>query len=385
MKKHLTKASAALSALLLLSSAVFFTGCPASPKDPTDNTPAETTKTDGTTSSGTTTETTTGNGSQTGTTGNNSNAIKLPRTHFVWKIYEENELTEQTEYTFNESSQVLTYNYKNYESDYEKSSQYSYEVLEDNKIKISIYKIKEDNKWLTIDELINERAALYSAVLDICNNPPATYAELQTQLNNIQPLSEEEFYQTIKLFGGKKDDDETTQKSVIASFAQAFPAFFNLSEGATIDNIKAQLKADLLSNYPKQVIFNYNIKENENEAEAKNYPEGAWLELEALFDNAKAWYEQYGNFNNTENSYSSVSTYNIYVNGCDYSGNWDDAYEKFNAKEKSYWDNNLQKTINETDSSVFTVTDNKDGTITLSGDNLTEPLTLSFEGTTYLR
>ena len=261
-------------------------------------------------------------------------------------------------------------------------AEYSYELLGNNKIKVTTTKVKSRGKWSTLEAMAEEYTSLYSEMINLWNNPPSTYSELYESAKAIylsnagdgaSYMSEEEF---LELLGASKDDDASTQAAVIQAYMAAYYAAMGLSEDYTIDDLIADEIANLVSRYPMNAVYTYVFWDKRTYTKA--YPNGVEINFEYQFDNTKPWYNQLGSFYYydydkgasfriyTNNSY-------IYLNSTEYNGKWDKNHTTFTATSDG--DNNSL-------SSPFsiTVTDNKDGTITISGGILTESVVLEFQG-----
>ncbi len=261
-------------------------------------------------------------------------------------------------------------------------TQYSYEVLGNHKIKVTATKVKSRGKWSTLDEMVEEYTTMYTGMMNLMTNPPSTYSELYNTAKVIYEsmggdtegyLSKEEF---LKLIGASEDDDAAKQAQVIDDYMSAYTEEMGLSETYTIDDLIADEIENILSRYPKNAVYSYVFWNHKDDTEA--YPNGVSIGFECQFDNTQPWYKQIGSFYyyDSEN-YTYGRIYprqsNIYLNGIEYNGKWDKNYTTFTA------------TLDEDDkplSSPFsiTVTDNKDGTVSISGGILTKNVILTFEG-----
>ncbi|BDC92477.1 immunoglobulin-like domain-containing protein [Treponema bryantii] len=261
-------------------------------------------------------------------------------------------------------------------------AEYSYELLENYKIRVTTTKIKSRGKWSTLEAMAEEYTSLYSEMINLMNNPPSTYSELYETAKAIylsnagegaSYMSEEEF---LEMLGASKDDDAATQAAVIQTYMAAYYAAMGLSEDYTIDDLIADEIEDLLSRYPKNAVYTYRFWDKRNYTKA--YPNGVEINFEYQFDNTKPWYNQLGSFyyydydkNSSFRIYPRTSY--IYINSTEYKGKWDKKHTVFTAT----YDAN-EKPL----SSPFsiTVTDNKDGTVTISGGILTASVNLAFQG-----
>ena len=261
-------------------------------------------------------------------------------------------------------------------------SEYSYELLGNHKIKVTTTKVKSRGKWSTLEAMAEEYTSLYSEMINLMNNPPATYSELYESAKAIylstagegaSYMTEEQF---LEMLGASKDDDAAKQAEVIKAYMSAYTDAMGLSEEYTIEDLIADEIANLLSRYPKNAVYSYDFWNHKDNPES--YPNGVSIGFEYQFDNTKPWYNQFGSFYYYDSvNYSSFRIYpkesNIYLNDTRYKGSWDKNYTTFTATS-----DNDGKPL----SSPFTitVTDNKDGTVTISGGILTASVNLAFQG-----
>lgn len=291
--------------------------------------------------------------------------------------YSSGELQQTETIIFNPDTKTLTK--EESWTDYgDSGTQYSYEVLGNHKIKVTTTKVKSRGKWSTLEEMAEEYTSMFSEMIKLMKNPPSTYSELYESAKAIAGegasyMTEEQF---LEMLGASEDDDAAKQAQIIDDYMSAYTEKMGLSETYTIDDLIADEIENILSRYPKNAVYSYQFwdqKEN-----TKSYPNGAWINIEYQFDNTKPWYNQIGRFyyfdNNTYDSFTvySQSSY-IDIKGEEYNGKWDKNYTTFTATSDSN-DNPLSKTFS------ITVTDNKDGTVTISGGILTEPVKLNFKG-----
>lgn len=291
--------------------------------------------------------------------------------------YSSGELQQTETIIFNPSTKTLTREVRWIGSE-DFGTQYSYEVLGNHKIKVTTTKVKSRGKWSTLDEMVEEYTSMYTEMIKLMKNPPSTYSELYESFKAVylskagegaSYMTEEQF---LKMLGASKDDEAAKQAVIINEYMSAYTAEMGLSKDYTIDDFIADEIENLLSRYPKNAVYSYefyNQKDN-----TKSYPNGASINFEYQFDNTKPWYKQLGRFadDDYENYIYTSSSY-IKIKDTEYYGKWDKSKTEFTATSDSH-DNPLSKTFS------ITVTDNKDGTVTISGGILTEPVKLNFEG-----
>lgn len=311
-------------------------------------------------------------------------SITVPAaTEFKYYVYNtlSGELNRTEFYTFNPSSKTLTReeNWKDYG---DSGTEYSYELVGKHKIKVTAIKVKSRGKWSTLDEMVEEYTTMYTGMMNLMTNPPSTYSELYESAKAIylssagegaSYMTEEQF---LEMLGASEDDDAAKQAQVIDDYMSASAEEMGLSETYTIDDLIADEIENILSRYPKNAVYSYQFwdqKEN-----TKSYPNGVSIGFESQFDNTQPWYKQIGSFYyyDSEN-YTSDRIYprqsNIYLNSIEYNGKWDKNYTTFTATSDEY-DKPLSSPFS------ITVTDNKDGTISISGGILTKTVILTFEG-----
>lgn len=261
-------------------------------------------------------------------------------------------------------------------------TQYSYEVLGNHKIKVTTTKVKSRGKWSTLEEMAEEYTSMYTEMIKLMKNPPSTYSELYESAKAVylsnagegdSYMNEEEF---LEMLGASKDDNEAKQKAVIQAYMSKYAESMGLSDDYTIDDLIADKIENLLSRYPKNAVYSYQFWDQKDNT--KSYPNGASIYIVSQFDNTKTWYNQTGRFYYYDyNTYDSFTVYSkssyINIKGEEYNGKWDKNYTTFTATSDSD-----DKPLNNPFS--ITVTDNKDGTVTISGGILTEPVKLNFEG-----
>ena len=182
--------------------------------------------------------------------------------------------------------------------------------------------------------------------------------------------------QLLEMLGASEDDDAAKQAQVIDDYMSAYTEEMGLSETYTIDDLIADEIENVIGRYPKNAVYSYQLRNQKDNTES--YPNGAWINIEYQFDNTKTWYNQIGRFSYFDyNTYDSFTVYSkssyINIKGEEYNGKWDKNYTTFTATSDSD-DKPLSKPFS------ITVTDNKDGTVTISGGILTEPVKLTFEG-----
>ncbi len=299
--------------------------------------------------------------------------------------YSSGELQQTETIIFNPSTKTLTKEASWIGSE-DFGTQYSYEVLGNHKIKVTTTKVKSRGKWSTLEEMAEEYTSMFSEMIKLMKNPPSTYSELYESAKAIylskagegaSYMDEEEFLEMIgKSLGASKDDDAAKQAAVINEYMSAYTAEMGLSKDYTIDDFIADEIENLLSRYPKNAVYSYEFYNQKDNTKA--YPNGASIKFEYQFDNTKTWYNQIGRFYYYDyNTYDSFAVYSkssyINIKGEEYNGKWDKNYTTFTATSDSK-DNPLSKPFS------ITVTDNKDGTVTISGGILTEPVKLNFEG-----
>ncbi len=311
-------------------------------------------------------------------------SITVPAaTEFIYYGYDysSGELRQTETITFDPSTKTLTReaSWIGYAGT---GTQYSYEVLGNHKIKVTTTKVKSRGKWSTLEEMAEEYTSMYTEMMNLMTNPPSTYSELYNTAKVIYEsmggdtegyLSKEEF---LKHIGASEDDDAAKQAQVIDDYMSAYTEEMGLSETYSIDDLIADEIENIIGSYPKNAVYSYQFWDQKDNT--KSYPNGASIKFEYQFDNTKTWYNQFGRFsyfdNNTYDSFTvySKSSY-VNIKGEEYNGKWDKNYTTFTATSDSH-DNPLSKTFS------ITVTDNKDGTVTISGGILTEPVKLNFEG-----
>ncbi len=291
--------------------------------------------------------------------------------------YSSGELQQTETIIFNPSTTTLTREVRWIGSE-DFGTQYSYEVLGNHKIKVTTTKVKSRGKWSTLEEMAEEYTSMYTEMIKLMKNPPSTYSELYESAKAIylsnagegaSYMDEEEF---LEMLGASKDDDAAKQAQVIDDYMSAYTEEMGLSETYTIDDLIADEIENILSRYPKNAVYSYQLRNQKDNTEF--YPNGAWINIEYQFDNTKPWYKQLGRFadDDYENYIYTSSSY-IKIKDTEYYGKWDKSKTEFTATSDSK-DNPLSEPFS------ITVTDNKDGTVTISGGILTEPVKLNFEG-----
>lgn len=291
--------------------------------------------------------------------------------------YSSGELQQTETIIFNPSTKTLTReaSWIGYE---DFGTQYSYEVLGNHKIKVTTTKIKSRGKWSTLEEMAEEYTSMYTEMIKLMKNPPSTYSELYESAKAIylskagegaSYMDEEEF---LEMLGASKDDDAATQAAVIKAYMAAYTDEMGLSEEYTIEDLIADEIENVIGRYPNNAVYSYQLWNQKDNTES--YPNGAWINIDYQFDNTKPWYKQLGRFadDDYENYIYTSSSY-IKIKGTQYYGKWDKSKTEFTATSDSN-DNPLSEPFS------ITVTDNKDGTVTISGGILTEPVKLNFEG-----
>ncbi len=267
-------------------------------------------------------------------------------------------------------SETNTLRYDNIWKSYgEYGTQYSYELLKNHKLKLTTTKIKNKSDWVTLDAMVEQSVSKYREVAKIFDNPPATYAELYAVLKAIYGdmyMSEAEFYEMMaENAGASMDDSAEKQAMIIKAYIQSYTSSMGLSEDFTIDDlINWEIERALLR-YPNETVYSYIIWDKSQDL--TTYPNGASILITAKYDSSKPWYKQIGSFYDGTHQ---VSNSDIYINNQEYSGNWNRTYTSFTA------------TSGESPFSI-NVTDNKDGTVTISGGILENPVVLEFWGSSF--
>ena len=291
--------------------------------------------------------------------------------------YSSGELQQTETIIFNPSTKTLTReaSWIGYE---DFGTQYSYEVLGNHKIKVTTTKVKSRGKWSTLEEMAEAYTSMYTEMIKLMKNPPSTYSELYESAKAIylsnagegaSYMDEEEF---LEMLGASKDDAAATQSSKINEYIANFFAEMGFSEDYTIDDLIADEIENVIDRYPKNAVYSYQLWNQKDNTES--YPNGAWINIEYQFDNTKPWYNQLGSFTDDDyENYIYTSSSYIKIKDTEYYGKWDKNYTTFTATSDSD-----DKPLSESFS--ITVTDNKDGTVTISGGILTEPVKLNFEG-----
>ncbi|MCR5218788.1 hypothetical protein, partial [Treponema sp.] len=100
----------------------------------------------------------------------------------------------------------------------------------------------------------------------------------------------------------------------------------------------------------------------------EKYSDKAWFSFKGIYDNTKAWYEQYGSYRGYDEGGKAYLAKHDYIKFCG------------TIYDNIIWNDDYTSCSNtEGDATVtFTVKDNKDGTVTLKKDD--ESVTLTFEG-----
>ena len=307
-------------------------------------------------------------------------SITVPAaTEFIYYGYDysSGELRQTETITFDPSTKTLTReaSWIGYAGT---GTQYSYEVLGNHKIKVTTTKVKSRGKWSTLEEMAEEYTSMFSEMIKLMKNPPSTYSELYESAKAIAGegasyMTEEQF---LEMLVASEDDDAAKQAQIIDDYMSAYTEKMGLSETYTIDDLIADEIENILSRYPKNAVYSYQLRNQKDNTES--YPNGAWINIEYQFDNTKPWYNQIGSFAYFDSeSFDSYRIYTnssyIYIKNTEFNGKWDKNYTTFTATSDSD-DKPLSKPFS------ITVTDNKDGTVTISGGILTEPVKLTFEG-----
>ena len=311
-------------------------------------------------------------------------SITVPAaTEFIYNGYDysSDELTQTETITFDPSTKTLTRE-ASWIGYVGTGTQYSYEVLGNHKIKVTTIKVKSRGKWSTLEEMAEKYTSMYTEMIKLMKNPPSTYSELYESFKAVylsnagegaSYMSEGEF---LKMLGASKDDNEAKQKAVIQAYMSNYAESMGLSDDYTIEDLIADEIENVIGSYPKNAVYSYKFCDQKDNT--KSYPNGASINFEYQFDNTKTWYNQTGRFYYYDyNTYDSFTVYSkssyINIKGEEYNGKWDKNYTTFTATSDSN-DNPLSEPFS------ITVTDNKDGTVTISGGILTEPVKLNFEG-----
>lgn len=299
-------------------------------------------------------------------------SIKIPAlSEYTSRGYNYDFLRRETKYTFNNATNVLTKVEDDFGENIKEGWQYSYEVLDNHKIKLTTLKVLEpmSEEWLTIDELIAQRCDQYIKLNELINNPPVSYEDLFEKLNEVAPMDQKTFERYIGYCGGQEGDSSEVQVTVINTLLELFTQMMGISEDNTIEDIIEAQKRSILKSYPDNVDYTYIIVDTYNQ---KEYPDNFSLSFKAEYMKAKSWYDQRGSFSDDSYEYRiDSSSTDVKINGNYYIGNWNENYSSFTAKT-----NDNGKPLDE----PFTINiqDNKDGTITISGGIISGSAKLSF-------
>ncbi len=313
-------------------------------------------------------------------------------TEFVYDYYKwddatsnySNVLENETKITFDTKNKTFKKEETYFtENGRQRGFEYSYELLDYHTLLLTTTKIKgymDDDIWLTIDQIVDQQAAAYREFEKVLTTPPKDYTELFEVVKKMYSsmvtgtITEEMLYGLISQYGGAKGDDAEKQSKVIQAWIQDGLTNLGITEEHTIEDAIAEIKNDFLKDYPNSTVFVYDIFQTsyDTETNKKQYPKNAWINIISIFDNTKAWYEQFGTYRDKNYNYriSGSENYTV-INNSSYRGNWNSTFTSYTAT-KDGDKNDLPQPF------TIAVTDNKDGTITISGGILTESVTLNF-------
>ncbi len=184
---------------------------------------------------------------------------------------------------------------------------------------------------------------------------------------NDEEISWEEF---LVQFGYGADDDATTQAEKVTAMMEMSKAWYGITDNDydtflanAKESLTKEIELSILPSIPENTVFEYEEITNEDTAK---YPTGKWFNyIRAKYDSEKPWYKQIGEWKRADSDELSLTDITIADEELD-DIEWNNDFTAFTAKD----DNDTPYD--------FTVTDNKDGTVTLSDNSSSNTITLSF-------
>ncbi len=184
---------------------------------------------------------------------------------------------------------------------------------------------------------------------------------------NDEEISWEEFLNTFH-YGA--NDNAATQAEKVTAIMEMYKADIGITDNdydtflaKAKESLTKEIELSILPSIPENSVFEYEELTSEDTAK---YPTGKWFNyIRAKYDSEKPWYKQIGDWKSADSDELSLTDITIADEELD-DIEWKDNFTTFTAKD----DHNTPYD--------FTVTDNKDGTVTLSDNSSSNTITLSF-------
>ncbi len=260
------------------------------------------------------------------------------------------------------------------------NAKFTYSIDKDNnQITVTATHVynEDTGEYLTINEFAEYMSQTYGQIFDLLEKleTTPTYKNMYNVMviidDDTAALSYDEWL-TSKSF------DKTADAETQAEAAQGLLAFlktalnitgsYEEAKTAFLQTIQEQIRKSLKCEIPNGTIFEYEI---EYSLDHEKYETGAWFKkIQAIYDNSKEWYEQFGKWIDESNKYK-ITIAEFILNGNELDdGEWNDEFTEFTISGED----------GEEDV-VYTIQDNNDGTATLTvSSDSSNPITLTFNG-----
>ena len=169
-------------------------------------------------------------------------------------------------------------------------------------------------------------------------------------------------------------------KSLGLSADASYPEIY--SQLNTLASDPSVLDDEFLTDSPFEFVLDYKTPDA-----AAEYAVLGWPSITAKYNSALPWYKQYGKYRlsgyfSGEYSYYLADDDEVEWERTSYNdGTWNESYTVYTATVTKKITGDDGQQTEQTETVVFNLTDNKDGTVTLAKAG-SDPVTLSFEGKT---
>lgn len=237
----------------------------------------------------------------------------------------------------------------------------------------------DPDKWYTRDDLAELLGGMLYQFDALAKNPPKSYSDLEDELEKLG-MGPDGIAYIMSGIGGEATDTEEVQKANMSAFLSAY--LQSMLESNGVQSLEEYIEVGLkqfLATEPDGDVCGYSVNQADyyTAKGQKKYPSGGYIDIRTLYNSKENWFNQCGSFcyyeyETIQGSDTQAYDYRLRCredmeveirwHSVEVEGSFNSNYTEFNAENGD----------------KYTITDKKDGTVTVSNGSKT--LTLEFDG-----